>query len=50
MTRTRRSIEVDYLPRGTFAYDAARLALALRLVGFAVRRAVRDLLLGWAVR
>lgn len=50
MTRTRRSIDVDYLPRGTFAYAAARLALALRLAGFAYRRAARDLLLGWVVR
>lgn len=38
--------DVEYLPRGSLAYDGARLALAVRLLGFAIRRAIRDLLLG----
>lgn len=41
---------VEYVPRGTLAYDVTRFGLALRLAGFAIRRAVRDLLLGLAAR
>lgn len=42
--------DVDYIPRGTVAYEAARLALAVRALGFAMRRACRDIALGWTVR
>jgi hypothetical protein len=42
--------DVDYIPRGTFGYNAARLALAVRFCRFQLRRALRDALLGLAIQ
>jgi len=41
--------DLALLPRGTFVYDAARLGLAVRLLGWAVRRALRDGVIGLSV-
>lgn len=42
--------DIDYLPRGSTVHEYARLALAARLAGLAVRRALRDHLLGLLAR